>query len=326
MSFCARLVLDWPIVQFKNSEDSMSDANDAGANAAARNLDAFTASTGQPLTGTVHLDLHFETCRPEYEEALNRAGLRRGWHVLDAGCGSGAFLPLIDQRVAPTGRITAMDLAPDNIEVVKERLAVSPVSCPVELQVGSIADLPFPDNQFDAVWVANVLMYLSDRELEAAMRECLRVIRPGGVLAVKEADLTFPLLHPGPRLAYPHLIYGEYERIRRELGDDEGHLMIGAFRSRETRHWMERAGYVDVDQSYVVIERWAPLNEIERSFFTGVLKTGAESAEQLDLPEEDQAFWREQGDPESPGYLLNLPDFYWSQGHAVAVGRAPLTA
>ncbi len=300
----------------------MSDATGSG-NDAAQNIDRFTASTGQPLTGAVHLDLHFETCRPEYVEALDRAGLRRGWKVLDAGCGSGAFLPLIDDRVAPSGEITAMDLAPDNISIVRERLTASPPACPVDLQVGSIVDLPFPDNQFDAVWVANVLMYLSDSELERALRECLRVTRPGGVLAVKEADLHFSLLYPGPRMAYTRMIHADYQRLLDELGDSEGHLMIGAFRSRESRRWMERAGYHEVTQTYIAIERWAPLNAIERSFFTGVLNNGAEQAESLDLPEEDQAFWQEQRDPDSPGYLLNQPDFYWSQGHTVAVGRVP---
>ena len=45
------------------------------------------------LSDSDWLDLHFEACRPEYEAMLASAGFQRGWSVLDAGCGNGAYVP-----------------------------------------------------------------------------------------------------------------------------------------------------------------------------------------------------------------------------------------
>ena len=53
------------------------------------------SSTGQALTASGWLDTHFEACRPEYEAMLDSVGIEPGWRVLDAGCGSGTYLPLL---------------------------------------------------------------------------------------------------------------------------------------------------------------------------------------------------------------------------------------
>ena len=45
---------------------------------------------------------------------------------------------------------------------------------------------PFPDDQFDAVWCANVTHYLRDDDLRTAMAEFRRVVRPGGMVAIKD--------------------------------------------------------------------------------------------------------------------------------------------
>ncbi|HEY7908831.1 MAG TPA: hypothetical protein VIC60_08140, partial [Thermomicrobiales bacterium] len=54
----------------------------------------YASSTGQLMTGSEWLDVHFEASRPEYEAMLRSVGLQPGWHVLDAGSGSGSYLPL----------------------------------------------------------------------------------------------------------------------------------------------------------------------------------------------------------------------------------------
>ena len=78
-------------------------------------------STGHAASDAPWLDAHFESARAEYEEALRFVGIKPGWTVLDAGCGSGGYVPLICELVGSTGRVTALDLAPENIAQV-ERL------------------------------------------------------------------------------------------------------------------------------------------------------------------------------------------------------------
>ncbi len=58
-------------------------------------------STGHALADASWLDTHFQSARPEYEEALRSVGIEAGWKVLDAGCGGGGFLPLMSELVGP---------------------------------------------------------------------------------------------------------------------------------------------------------------------------------------------------------------------------------
>ena len=95
------------------------------------------SSTGQVLTGSEHLDRHFLACQPEYEAMLKSVGLKAGWHVLDAGCGSGSFLPLMSQLLGASGQIQAIDLAPDNVALVESQQKQGAFACPVTTRIGS---------------------------------------------------------------------------------------------------------------------------------------------------------------------------------------------
>jgi arsenite methyltransferase len=70
-----------------------------------------SSSSGQMATGAAWLDAHFEAFRPEYEQCVRLAAFQPGWRVLDAGCGSGSFLPSLAESVGPTGSLGAVDLA-----------------------------------------------------------------------------------------------------------------------------------------------------------------------------------------------------------------------
>src|SRR5947209_14838363 len=95
------------------------------------------------------LDVHYAACAPEYEEMLCLVGLQPAWHMLDAGCGGGSYLPLLSRLVGPMGRVAAIDLSSENIGVVRERLSAWRLPCPIFPEVGNLQALPYPDNSFD---------------------------------------------------------------------------------------------------------------------------------------------------------------------------------
>ena len=105
---------------------------------------AWSTSTGHMASDAPWLDAHFEAARAEYEEALRFVGIKPGWMVLDAGCGSGGYVPLICELVGSTGRVTALDLAPENVAQVEQLVRESHCAAPVDPQVGSVL-LPSPD-------------------------------------------------------------------------------------------------------------------------------------------------------------------------------------
>jgi SAM-dependent methyltransferase len=180
--------------------------------------------------------------------------------------------------------------------------------------VGSLAALPYAAGAFDGVWCANVLQYLTDAGMLAAVRELRRVVRPGGVLAVKDTDMQLMRIHP----ADPHLV------TRLSLATiahpSTSQQALGSLVGRRLRRLLEAAGLEEVTQRTWLIERWAPLTAVERSFYREWFVYLRELAEELDLPAADQEAWRRL----AAGELLDDPAFYVSEGQVVAAGRVPL--
>ena len=272
------------------------------------------SSTGHALADAAWLDVHFEACRSEYEAAARSVGFQPAWHILDAGTGSGSFLPVLGQIVGSAGQITALDLAPENIATIDARLEDWALDCPVDTQVGSVLDLPYADGHFDAVWCANMAQYLPDDDFLAMLHEFRRVVRPGGLVALKDFDATHTQHFPED----PGLLW-RFCMARAEVSD----MSRGVLRGRGFRRWLERAGLQNVRQETLLIERWAPLKPIEREFLTDLLYYWAEQAAEGGIPEEDQAFWRRFNDRNGIDPPVNDPEFYWCEANALAVGTVP---
>jgi ubiquinone/menaquinone biosynthesis C-methylase UbiE len=257
--------------------------------------------------------VHYEACREEYEAMLDFAGLEPGWRVLDAGCGSGSFLPSIRQRVGSGGSLFAFDTAVENLAFVEANIpSVASFS-----GAGSVAALPFADGCLDSVWCANTLQFLDETETAQAIDEFRRVVRPDGIVAVKDVDMTAWKLSPAPPLIGPHLAEA---CITGENVAKESH---GSLRGRELRAWLERAGLVDVRQRSFLIERWAPLAEATALLYTDWLPYLAALAERRGVPDEDLAVWRQMSTPELARRFVERPDFYACELQVVATGRVP---
>ena len=106
----------------------------------------------------------------------NAAGIAAGDRVLDVACGTGVLAREAAQRAGPHGKVTGVDPAAGMLAVAA-RLAPS-----IEWREGAAEALPFPHEAFDVVVSQFGLMLFTDREL--AVREMLRVLAPGGRLAV----------------------------------------------------------------------------------------------------------------------------------------------
>lgn len=275
---------------------------------------ASTSSAGHACAAGAYLDAHFAMCRLEYEAMVRSVGLQPGWRVLDAGCGRGNYLPVIAEAVGPTGAIAALDRARENIAAVVQSVPAWDLPTPVTTHIGNVVSLLFPDDSFDAVWCANTTQYLTDDELVTALHEFRRVVRPGGLVAVKEGTSQHLLYAPADPLVYVRLV----DAVR-----DRYVSFAGVLRSPEMRRWLEAAGLEAVWQRTTLVERWAPLGPFARERIIASLVGLAAIAGRDDvaIPERDKAFWRKQRDPASPEHLVNQPDCYWCEGHVLAVGR-----
>lgn len=273
------------------------------------------SSTGQHLTSSAWLDTHFLAMQPEYEEMLRWVGLEPGWHVLDAACGSGSFLPLMTELVGPTGQVSAIDLAPENVQVVEARAAQSGWPASVTARVGSILELPYADDSFDAVWCANTSQYLSDEEVHVMLKGFRQVVRPGGLIAIKEYDMTALQIQPSP----PTLIMHLQDALER-AGDRQSH---GTLRAIQLGQWLRAAGLVEIRQKPTLMLRVPPLRAVEKALFGDYLKFCYLRAQQITLPPAELQAWQQLADVDAPAHIFNHPDFQCRAIQTVFVGRVP---
>jgi len=110
--------------------------------------------------------------------------LAPGMRLLDVGCGPGTITADLAARVAP-GTVTALEASPDALELARAEAAARG-RANIEFVVGDAHELGFPDDAFDVVHAHQVLQHLADPV--RALRELRRVCRPGGVVAVRDAD------------------------------------------------------------------------------------------------------------------------------------------
>ncbi|KAH7324846.1 S-adenosyl-L-methionine-dependent methyltransferase [Stachybotrys elegans] len=113
--------------------------------------------------------------------------LRPTDHVLDIGCGPGSITQGF-AKVCSQGRVIGID---QSSYVVGQAAQTYPAADYPNLtfQAGDVLSedgLPFPDNTFDVVYTSQTLIHIPDPV--RAIREAYRLLKPGGVLAMREAD------------------------------------------------------------------------------------------------------------------------------------------
>jgi ubiquinone/menaquinone biosynthesis C-methylase UbiE len=100
--------------------------------------------------------------------------------ILDVGCGTGAIL----QRLGNPEKNVGIDLAPEAISFCRQRGLHNVCH-------GDIQALPFPDASFDAVICSSVLYHQWVTDVDRALQEMRRVLRPGGLLLINVPAFRF---------------------------------------------------------------------------------------------------------------------------------------
>jgi SAM-dependent methyltransferase len=275
------------------------------------------SESGPDLTSDYWIYRHFRAMSEIYQWLLLQAELLPGDRVLDLGCGSGTHFAWIASTIGPEGQIVGVDPDADNIALARQRAATAPWREQVQLRQHELSALPYRDGEFDAVWCAGSLQYVPDPV--AAIGEMVRVVRPGGKVAVQDVEMHSMILGPMPdellialKDCLPRGPVGEGADRHQYVDWFVGHKLRGFFHAaglREVRGVMRQREYV------------LPFTDDERGFLeVAIPYLCTESPGIGALAPERRSQLADLANPQSPNWLLDRPDFLFLEGRALAVG------
>ena len=197
--------------------------------------------------------LRSHTWRTVENSAAYAAGyLVAGASVLDVGCGPGTITVDIAERVAP-GRVIGLDAAED---VIAKAATLGEAIENVHFVVGDAYALDYPDDSFDVVHSHQTLQHLA-RPVDA-LRELRRVVKPGGVVAVRDVDYAGTIIHP--RTEGIALWESLYQKVHRSNGGEPD-------AGRRLKQWALEAGFTDVAATASI---WTFSSDADRAWWGGM--------------------------------------------------------
>ena len=176
------------------------------------------------------------------------AAMRPGEVVVDLGSGAGIDCFLAAWQVGATGRVIGVDMTHEML--AESRANAEKVGAAnVEFRLGEIEHLPIADNTADAVISNCVINLVADKG--QVYREALRVLKPGGRIAIADVVNTAPL---PPELASDATLLCA--------------CLAGAATIRQIEDWLAAAGFIDIRITIKpggreLVETWAPGRGIE---------------------------------------------------------------
>lgn len=156
--------------------------------------------------------------------------LEPGQRILDLGCGPGSITLDLSERVGPNGYVLGLDFSADAISAARAA-AESRGVAGVEFTVGDLFDLDVRPASFDIVHAHQVLQHLADPV--KALRAMARYCKPGGLIAVRDADYGAMAWYP--QLPGVSAWFTTYCRSARATGGEPD-------AGRRLRAWANAAG------------------------------------------------------------------------------------
>jgi demethylmenaquinone methyltransferase/2-methoxy-6-polyprenyl-1,4-benzoquinol methylase len=232
--------------------------------------------------------------------AIEALRLPPGSAGLDAGCGVGLPALVLAEAVGPGGHVTGLDVRQEFVPYATTIAERASLSDRVSFRKGDVSRLPFDDDVFDWAWSVDCVGYAPMEPL-ALVKELVRVVRPGGTVAImawssEQLLPGYPLLEA--RLRATSAGIAPFVKGQKP----ERHLLraLGWFREAGLEQWITRT---------LAGGAHAPLSDAPRKALVALFEMrwpGVES----ELAQADLAEYERLCLPESPDFIVNHPDYY----------------
>lgn len=226
------------------------------------------------------------------EQMVSLGRIPAGARVLDVGSGYGAAAIHLARELGC--QVVGLNLSGKENELARRRAKEEGVEGRVEIVDGDFHELPFPDGEFEVVWSQEALLHAVDKP--RVLRECLRVLAPGGRLVLSDLLMRAHVAEPERQALYARV--GTPEMW--DLDDYVEALDAAGFEIELAQDWQgnvaptyaavraalaERRGEIErfvpaelIDRTLTALAQWVQAGEqdaISHGFFTGVRPTSA---------------------------------------------------
>lgn len=139
---------------------------------AQRLVELLDAQTGEPFHQAVT------------QRVFSLLAIQPGARILDIGCGTGSDARRLARLVAPDGQVVGID--PSDVMLAQAQARTQDATLAVIFERGEGSQLRFSDTSFDGCYAIRTFQHVSDPR--AVLAEMIRVLRPGGRLAIADPD------------------------------------------------------------------------------------------------------------------------------------------
>ncbi len=243
--------------------------------------------------------------------AIEILQLPHGSRGLDAGCGIGLQCLLLAETVGLTGHVTGVDVSTELLNRGEEIVKEAGLSEQISFQEGDVANIPFDNKTFDWAWSADCIGY-GPLEPLPLLKELARVVKPGGIVAISGWSSENVL--PG------------YPRLEARLRATSGGIAPFKHGQRPETHflralsWFREIGLKELDAKVFANSFSTPLSREIRNALMDLFNMRWPDVE-LELSSEDLIEFRRLCQPDSPGFILNLSDYYAFFTHTLFWGK-----
>ncbi len=140
---------------------------------------------------------------------LQRLAAQPGEKVLEIGFGTGHSLVALAEAVGGSGSVAGVDISEEMLRVARSRLEKAGLLEHVDLRLGDATSLPFDAEEYDAVFASFTLELFAPSEIPIVLKECRRVLRPGGrigVVALAKKDSMAVRIYEWAHAKFPDFI------------------------------------------------------------------------------------------------------------------------
>jgi ubiquinone/menaquinone biosynthesis C-methylase UbiE len=226
--------------------------------------------------------------------------LPAGSRGLDAGCGVGLQCLQLAEEVGPAGHVTGLDISGEMLDYGREMVKKSGLSSRISFREGDIARLPFDDDSFDWTWSVDCVGY-GPWDTIKLLKEMVRVVKPGGIVAI--AAWSSEKLLPG------------YPRLEARLGTTSSGIAPFVHGKDPALHFYRALGWFhelelrEVRAKVFAGSVHAPLDDNVRQALKELFEMRWPDVAS-ELSPEDWSEFQRLCRPDSPDFILNLPDYY----------------